>query len=695
MTDRARLEQALINADAAGDAESARALAQELRRISTQPAAVTAGRALMGIPRQVGLTARYAGEGLAQMADPITEPIRLGMRAIGIPATQSTSQMVGAAADRIGLPTPDGANERVIGDATRMMAAGGGLVGGARAAASGATGVARSSLQTLASVPGAQVASTAAAGAAGGSVREAGGTPMAQAGAALLGGLAAPAAVGGAQGIVNRVRGAASSLLRPQATQQIVDQQIQIVLNQTGIDPRALTGAAMSQLQDDVAAALRTGQTLDPQAIARLAAFRQTGTTPTLGMLTQNPGQITREQNLAKAGANTSDATLNRLPNLQNENSARLLTVLDDAGARNAPDAVAAGERGIDVLSRIRTARETEITGLYNAARDTAGRSAELSGQAFARKADELLSFNQLNSAIPADVRNTLNRISKGEIPLTVDVAEQLKTVWGTMQRGSSDGNVRRALGLLREAIEDAPLRDPSALGKESIAAFNKARSTTRVWKQEIENTPALKAIVDGIEPDKFVDRFIVGGGASARQVGKLADMLKTDPEALDAIRQNIVLRLRQAATGADGDGDITRFNAATYSRTLNNIGVRKLSALFDQREVEMLRSVGRAGSLMKAQPDGSAVNNSNSGAMLLGSVLNMADMTAGKIPLGLNTTIQGMLTVPMARMNAQRVTPALTVRPNAPLNQRLLPGGIASLLATSAIPRGQDDQRQ
>lgn len=662
-------------------------------RPAEQPAAVTAGRSIMEIPRQVGLTARYGLEGMAQMVEPITEPIRFGMQAIGIPVSQSASQLATAAADRIGLPSPQTANERVVGDAARLMAAGGSLAGGARALAGGAQGVTQSALQTLGSNAGAQVASAGGAGAAGGAVREAGGSPIAQAAASFAGGLAAPAALGAAQGVANRAAGLANSVLRPQQTQQMVDQQIKVVLQQTGIDPRALTAAAMDQLRSDVAGALRTGQPLDAQAVARLAAFRQTGTTPTLGMLTQNPNQITREQNLAKAGANTSDATLNKLPNLQNANSARLLTVLDDTGARNAPDAVGAGERGVDVLSRISTARQKEIDALYDAARDTSGRSVELSGQAFARKADDLLSFNNLNSAIPADVRERINAISKGEMPLTVDVAEQLKTVWFQLGKNSNDGNMRRALGFLRQALDDTPLRDASVLGRESIDAFNKARAANRAWRTEVEKTPALQAFEEGMEPDKFVDRFIVGSGASARQVGRLSDLLRTDPEAFDAIRNNVVLRLRQAATGPDGD--ITKFNAATYMRTLNNIGTRKLSALFEPREVEMLRSVGRAGSLMKAQPDGSAVNNSNSGAMLLGSLLNLTDTAAGKVPLGLNTTIQGMITVPLARMNAQRVTPALTVQPNAPLTQRLLPGGIASLLAAPAIPRGQDDQRQ
>src|SRR6218665_3850914 len=40
------------------------------------PAAVRAGRGLMEIPRQVGLAARYGLEGLANMGEIVTEPLR-------------------------------------------------------------------------------------------------------------------------------------------------------------------------------------------------------------------------------------------------------------------------------------------------------------------------------------------------------------------------------------------------------------------------------------------------------------------------------------------------------------------------------------------------------------------------------------------------------------------------------------------
>jgi hypothetical protein len=69
-----QLQTALVNADKAGDVEAATALATEIRRM--KPAAMEAGEAINSIPRQLGLTARYGVEGLANMAQIGTEPLR-------------------------------------------------------------------------------------------------------------------------------------------------------------------------------------------------------------------------------------------------------------------------------------------------------------------------------------------------------------------------------------------------------------------------------------------------------------------------------------------------------------------------------------------------------------------------------------------------------------------------------------------
>jgi hypothetical protein len=665
-----------------------------------KPAAVSAGETLRGIPRQLGLTARYGLEGLAQAAQIGTEPLRmltdklLGAEGRSKPLSSVASDL----ADWAGLPKPEGANERVVGDAARLVAGAGGLgaVGRTAQAAPGVVGMAGNMLsQNM----GRQSIAAAGAGTAGGATREAGGGPWEQVGAALVGGLAAPMAAGGAQSAANAVR---ARVAPPQMAQ--VDQQISLVLKQQGIDWSQVPERIRQPMRAEVAQAMSTGGNLNPGALRRLVDFQTVGATPTRGMLSQDPNQITREMNLAKTGANSTDLGLQRLPNLQSQNTGRLLEVLDQAGAKNAPDAFQTGQSLLGALKADAASSKAKIDSLYSAARDTSGRSAPLDGVAFANKASQALDEGLLGGALPKSVEGHLNRIAKGEVPFTVDYAEQLKTAIGKLQRATSDGQQRMALGVVRSALDDTPLMpaprvnpgnipavagtvppSPAALGEDSIAAFNKARAANRQFMQRVEETPALQAAIEGAQPDQFVKQFVIGSGSTVKDVAALRQAVVQDPQAMQATKQHIVSFLKSAAT--NGTEDINKFSPAAYNKALNQIGERKLSAFFAPEEIQQLQAVGRVGTLMTAQPAGTAVNNSNSGALLLGRGLDMMQSVAGKLPLGLNTTIEGLLRGTQ-QSQAMKVPQGLLLpAPGVGLLDRLGPPAMyGGLLATQPV---------
>lgn len=663
-----------------------------------------AGAALRQVPRQAGLFTRYAMEAPAQLADTFAAPFRLGVNALaGLVGSDYRARPLvaeaGRAADAIGLPSPQTPDERVVADATRTGLGGAGLATLARGAANVTQGVTRKVAERMAAAPGTQAVAGAGAGGAGGSVREAGGGPVEQFIASLVGGVAAGGAAGAAAGAAQRTKAA----LTPQTVKtQAADQQIALTLERQGIDWTQVPERVRQSVRQEVADALSTGNTLNADALRRLLAFRNTGTTPTVGMLTQNPAQITREMNLAKTGANSLDPALQRLPAIQNQNAATLLRNLDEAGASSAPDAMGAGQRVIGDLRARADAAKANIGNLYQQARDSGGRSLPLEGGTFTQRANALLDADNVGSFLPPDIANKMNAIAQGKFPLTVDVAEQLKTSIGNLQRGSSDGNVRRALGLVRQALDDTPLQTggraggnqvgipgqvpPSvAAGEESIAAFNAARSANRAWMQKVEGNPALRAVVDGVEPDQFIARFVIGKGASAKDVGALRAEL--GPETAEALKGHIVRHLRNAATNSTDD--ITKFSNDAYRRALRDIGEDKLRAFFSPAELQKLKDVGEAAKLMQAQPVGSAVNNSNSGAMVIGRGMDLAERAAGYVPFGGREIIKGVI---QGRQQAQTLNPLLALaqpqfraRPN-PL--------LAAAIATPSQGR-EDDRRR
>jgi hypothetical protein len=77
-------------------------LEEATKRGLVKPAVVSFGESLRQIPRQVGLTARYGAEGLADVAGIVTEPIRAVVNPIlgaaGLPKAGSARALVSTAA---------------------------------------------------------------------------------------------------------------------------------------------------------------------------------------------------------------------------------------------------------------------------------------------------------------------------------------------------------------------------------------------------------------------------------------------------------------------------------------------------------------------------------------------------------------------------------------------------------------------
>lgn len=139
------------------------------------------------IGRQLGLTGRYIVEGAtsipAMVAQPIADVGDLILEGMGSDFRfGNQAQGVSNLLSEAGLPEPEGATERVIGDASRALSAGGAVTGVAK-------GVAGPVAAELAASPGLQAVSDVAGGTAQGVTREQGGGPIAQLAAGVAGGV--------------------------------------------------------------------------------------------------------------------------------------------------------------------------------------------------------------------------------------------------------------------------------------------------------------------------------------------------------------------------------------------------------------------------------------------------------------------------------------------------------------------------
>lgn len=695
--------------------------AGDLSRVSTQGLKMLQGAVAPeqqttknnDLASQAGLTLRAvakAGAAIpAMLTDAVTGPLNFAQDKLIGPGRGIRFQQALPALDRAltaaGLPEPDTPLQRIVSKGVELGAGAGAAAKGADWLAKGATGVTRDVLTRLAANPETQVAAGIGSGLAGQQSAESGGGAGSQFVSSLLGGL-------GGAGIAEGIKSAAGALAQrnaPQLQPVEIERRITAILERQGIDPASITPAMKKALMADVQKALKLPGSLDEQAVARLADYRRLNLTPTRGRVTLDPFDVTQEQNAMRIAAATG-ARDAKLPTIAQDNNRGLLTALDELRPIN--DRVALGELAMGPILARDAAMKARVDNLYSAARDTSGRSLPLEGGTFTRMANEALDQASVGSFLPPDIARKMNDIATGKYPLTVDVAEQLKTSIGNLQRNSADGNVRTALGIVRRALDDAPLQNdrlwnpgnvpampgmvpPStaAAGRESVDAFNAARSAARErfgWQQA---TPAVQRTIEGAAPDAFIQREVISKSAAAADVARLAAELSGNPQATQAVRSGIVQHLKDAAIGKGNDVQTANFSGRQWLSALSEIGEQKLRAFFSPAEVEQLKAIGRVGATETFQPRGSAVNNSNTAAGMAGLLQGLSKNLGpliNKIPGGQSLVSPAMdnLTLSVTERGLTNVPRGLMTPPQAPpwslLDPLLLPGLVGGGLLTA-----------
>ena len=130
------------------------------------------------------------------------------MRQVGLTGRHGLEAFGGGViANKLGLPQPQNALERVVGDITGTMVGAGGIAGIAGKVAPMAQGIPKALAKLLSSNPGALTASAAGAGTGGGLAREGGAGPWGQMAASLAGGVV-PAVPGMAASLGQSIRNA-------------------------------------------------------------------------------------------------------------------------------------------------------------------------------------------------------------------------------------------------------------------------------------------------------------------------------------------------------------------------------------------------------------------------------------------------------------------------------------------------------
>lgn len=611
MTEEEKLLRAYELAKKAGKNDIAVKALKRLKEIRKPEKTLTDEFRVTGRPFE--LTGRSALTGLASMADVVTGPVKAGLNLIpGLNyGTDTYSDFVSGKMDELGVAKPETTGEKVVGKGVEFMSAGspfikaGGLLAqSSKPAVKGVGGI-------LQSQPTLQATSAASGGAAGEYTKQQGGSPIAQFGASFAGGLmplVGKSAITGVKSLLPNQKHVVESILGE-------------------FDLKGLPKASVERLKLKVADALTDGG-LDRAALKRMVDFEIAGATPTKASVTLDPIDKTKQMNLAKIGANSSDPNLQTLSQVQNANNRALLGNLDDLAGGQTLDPYVGGRAAIKPVQAKQEGLLATQGELYRQARDSSGRALPLDRSQFTNRVSELLIADNKMAFLPKEIKQTINTISKGqikvggetkEVPFNVDTIDQLKTMLSSAQKGA-DGNVSRALILVRQALDETQIQGQAS--DSAMLAFDKARAATFALKQWEESSPAIKAIVDGASPDTFMDKFIIGKAASVDDVAKLVDEVKADPQAFQALKYQVAawIKDKSSPTNIEGVGNLS---SSALNSALKKVGKRKLELFFTPDEIKQIEATNRVAFYEMYQPVGSAINNSNTATTLTGGLLN------------------------------------------------------------------------
>ena len=458
----------------------------------------------------------------------------------------------------------------------------------------------------------------------------------------MMGTLAAPAAevVGPAGRAVGRGYQAIERMAVPEAA-RIVDT---VTKPKTGfgaqsigaaqLTPEAEIKAALAQASPETQAALR-GVPANDINLEALNRHVEADSLPVPVRLTK--GQASQDVNVLSHEMNSRGRDP-ELAQRYNEQNGQLLENINAIRDKAAPDVYAThhvenAEGIINAYKDLDAQRTAAISDKYKALRDAAGGDIPIDAKQFANNAFQSLGKELKTDFLPPAFDRQLNAYKEGA-PMTYENFEAMRSNLASAMRTAEragDGNAVRALGIVRDSLEQLPLTKEAANLKPLADV---ARNAARERFQLLQKDPAYQAAVNDVAPDKFINKYVIGG--NVRDLETMLQQLGKDSEASQHVRSATINWLKNKAGIVDNNGN---FSQAGFNRAMQQIEP-KLQQLVGE-STPQLKTLGNVARYTQAQPRGSFVNNSNT---LVGALAeNVKSAIGGAAEHGINVAVPGL----------------------------------------------------
>lgn len=710
MATREQLERALRNADAAGDADAARALAGELRNVmqsggraagqdagdfaglpgvdeqpAPAPAAAPERTALETVDRYAGLVNRgIVGAPLelgAMVADAAAYPVnRIAEAVSGRELIPSYQQSLDDGLDSV-FPEPETAGERVVTATAGGVSGAGTGVALARQAAQSARPVVAAVGRSLAQNPLTQLVSGGSAGTGGQVAAEVSDNPLVQLAGTVAGGFAGGAASMPRRAATpsQRIDPTVGDLGGARAQAEMIERSAQDAAQKIGIDWGAIDDALKASIRSNIARAQQTSD-IPPEAAARAALYESLNLTSTRGMATRQLGDARNEQILMQqpeGGALRDTYAQNNEAIRQNIRS----LAPEGVAAADAPTfgqqfraPIAEGERRAQKLTNAayRRAEEAEGGNLTTVqplvdhlqqnlpmleATDAAKPVIAYLRQSGIISPQNMDAIATPGATFPVGVGFNAANLNLRELAGLRRVVNQ---VWsGATKRG--DDLAAHQLNQMRGFIDEAE----GAAGGDLYNAYRKLR---RGKAERYEDNPLIDKLIsdqkgyrgtDLIEDSQVFDKAVLS--STTEQFGKVWPRLT--PKAKDLTRAQVAKYIEERAfsnMGTNEGGDIVA-SAAKLNQAISSINPQKLDLIFGKEKSRQLNSLNTALREISNPVRGSVPSGS---APMLDHLARGIFSVLRGVPLIGDTVVKQAGDVMTSRRNAAAVNEALDFIP-------------------------------
>lgn len=339
----------------------------------------------------------------------------------------------------------------------------------------------------------------------------------------------------------------------------------------------------------------------------------------TEGQATGDIVKISDEFN--KRGQPGGEAIAYRLKQ-QNDALQQNLVAIRDSAAPNVygTNVVENGQTLINAYKAIDESRNLQIRGLYKQLEDAAGGRFPVDGKTFVADADRLLGKKLKSEFVPPTIRRQMDQFR--EQPMTFEQFEALRTNLASEIRKAEragDGNAEMALSLVRQSLENLPMKGADAIRLKALA--DEARAAARARFQMLEKDPAYKAAVnDKVAPDDFINKFVISGKRD--NIRTMVDQFGRGSDAHQVMAAGTINWLRGKA-GIVGEAE-GNFSQAGYNKAMQTLEPRLLD-LMEAEHANQLRTLGNVARYTQEKRTGSFPGTS-------GTAIALARAGVGKI---------------------------------------------------------------